>query len=333
MPSKAATDNDKKTTQSSAQEAAGKEGLVGYAAPSAQLKKAEQPLSETLSAYSDSQVQDPPAFATIQRQPHGDYADEPPDADGTYWDTDTTTDHDGTDVPDEVIAVMRNPGDGGTPSVNPPGWAWLKTKFGKLKGDWVRFHIINAQLGGPGNDASNLVPTTQALNLNGGWRGLEDNAKASATDDDDATDSTWTYVEVDLDYDDEYPSGIPESIDATWGYDDGDNWVQSGGAVHLAQANPDDDTGNHFLPAAQITQARLREFGCTPAEAHTLKGLIDQQWDSQDDFDQAVDEAEGDEEASAGWHNAFARMYVDEDEDFDGPYDVVVNNELLEDAD
>lgn len=323
--------DEKKTAQASAQALSGKDGTVAFASPALQRKMSEEPIAESLSSYAGAEAENIKPFTPatpVQRVPTGTYGGAPPPADGTYWDRDSMTDHDGENVPDGVTAVMRNPGYGGAPSVDPPGWDWLKTKFGKLKGSWVRFHIINAQLGGPGNNATNLVPTLHALNHNGGWRTLEDNAKESASDEDDEDDSNWTYVEVDIGYDDDYPSGIPATIDATWGYWDYDDgaWTQSGGNVHLAQNDPDDGGDDYFLPAAQITQARLRYFGCTVGEAQTLKGLIDQTWDDQDEFDNAVNEAEGDEEASGGWHDAFGRMHVDEDDDIDGPYGVLVNN-------
>lgn len=322
--------SEKKTTHASAQKVGGKEGTVAFASAAMQRKMTEPPLAEKLTDYNETAETHTKPFTPatpVQRVPGGQFADDPPNADGMYWDTVTRTNHNGSNVPEEITAVMRNPDYGGVPSVDPPGWAWLKTKFGKLKGTWVRFHIINAELGGPGNDTDNLVPTLHALNHNGGWRTLEDNAKDSATDEDDANDSTWTYVEVDLDYDDGYPAGIPSTIDAKWGYDDGNDWVQSGGNVHLAQNDPDDGDNNNYLPAAQITQGRLQEFGCSLFEAQVLKGLIDDQYDDQDEFEQYAAQEEADDRiGSDGWYAALNRMYVDEDDDIDGPYGLVVRN-------
>lgn len=324
--------SEKKTTHASAQEVGGKGGTVAFASAAMQRKMTEPPLAEKLTDYNETAETHTKPFTPatpVQRVPTGTYQNAPPGADGTYWDRDSTTDHDGENVPDGVTAVMRNPDYGGVPSVDPPGWAWLKTKFGRLKGTWVRFHIINAELGGPGNNATNLVPTLHALNHNGGWRTLEDNAKASASDDDE-DDSDWTYVEVDIDYDDDFPAGIPETIDATWGYwdDDSNAWTQSGGNVHLAQNDPDDGDNNNYLPAAQITLARLREFGCSNPEAQAMKALIDQTWDDQDDFEAAAAQEEQDDDriGQGGWYDALGRMYVDEDDDIDGPYGVVVRN-------
>ena len=258
----------------------------------------------------------------IQRVPDGNYSDDVPAHDGMEWDTFETCNHNGENVPERVIAVMKDPENGGTPSVNPPGWQWLRTKFGRLKGQWVRFHIINAQLGGPGNDTENLVPTRTALNLNGGWRNLEDRAKDSAIDDDQ-----WTYLEVDLEYDNDYPAGIPERIDANWGYDNGEFWVQGPGAAHLFQANPDDGDNNNYLPSGQVTQGMLRGLeNCTLAEAQILKGLIDNTYDDQEEFDEIVEDEEP-FEPSYGWFDTLGRIYVDEDDDLDGPYGIVVRVE------
>lgn len=326
--------SEKKTTHASAQGMSGKGGTVAFASAAMQRKMNESGAEEPLTAQTGSHnLQTEPfnpatAPGTVQRIPTGDYGDDYPPGDGMYWDTFESEDHNGANVPSEVVGVMRNPDDGGVPSVDPPGWDWLKTKFGKLKGTWVRFHIINAELGGPGDDTDNLVPTLHALNHNGGWRTLEDNAKESATDEDDENDSKWTYVEVELGYDDEYPAGIPATIDARWGNeDDNGDWVQSGGNVHLAQNDPDDGDNNNYLPAAQITQGRLQEFGCSLYEAQTLKGLIDAEYDDQDEFEEAAAAAENDEAiGSDGWYDALGRMYVDEDDDIDGPYGLVVRN-------
>ncbi|WP_207217834.1 MULTISPECIES: DUF4157 domain-containing protein [Sorangium] len=249
----------------------------------------------------------------IQRKPQGTYASATPTADGTHWDTKKTTAHNAATVPERVIAVMRNPSDGGTPSVDPPGWNWLKRKFGKLKGQWVRFHIINAKLGGPGNDRLNLVPTTQTLNLNAGWRGLEDAAKHSASN------GIWTYVDVHLTYDTTYPDGIPKTIKAERGEWSNNTWTSLGGTVTLQQADPNQAAGGDYLPATQITQGMLVAWGVPPTLARTAKELIDKQYADQDAFDEAWSEAELDE-----YSGAFNRMYVDEDDVAPGPYPVVV---------
>lgn len=255
--------------------------------------------------------------AVAQRVP----AKVPPNADGMKWDTFSSTDHNGAQVPEKIIGVMKSPDNGGTPSVDPPGWGWLKTKFGRLKGSWVRFHIINAELGGPGNDAENLVPTVTAVNLNGAWRRLEDDAKHSANVDDD-----WTYVEVDISYDDDYPAGIPADIDAEWGYHDGTQWAKVGNSVHLSQVNPDDDDNNNYLPAAQITLGWLQEKGLNRNQRAIMKQLIDATYNSQQAFENAVQTEEDQDETlcEGRWYTVLGKLYVDEDDDIPGPYGVVV---------
>ena len=207
--------------------------------------------------------QDSTPSKQIQRLPIGTYQNATPGGNGTHWDTSSTLTHAGYNngnvtVPSRIIAVMRNPGNGGVPSVDPPGWGWLKTKFGRLKGQWVRFHIINALLGGPGNNTLNLVPTTHATNHNTGWRNLEDAAKYSAS-----TQHKWTYVDVSLQYDNTFPAGVPNRIDANWGNWSSGGWVQQGTAGPLIQANPSLLAGGNYLPATQITMTMLRGWGLT----------------------------------------------------------------------
>ncbi|MDX6692886.1 MAG: non-specific endonuclease [Blastocatellia bacterium] len=300
--------------------------------PTLQLEEAiageeEEPLQEKLAPLQRKEM----AEAPLQLQPEGRYRNSTPASDGFKWDTAETTDDGGETVPEKLIAVMKNPGDGGVPSVDPPGWNWLRRKLGRLKGQWVRFHLINAQLGGPGNDTENLVPTTNALNQNGNWRRLEDAAKESALDDED-----WTYLEVNVGYDDDYPAGIPASINANWGYwkeadsdgseddmEDESEWVRVS-SVALAQANPDDDEEEvNYMFASQVTQGMLRGYGLSVQQAVAAKELIDDTWDDQNEFDEAWDDVE-DIPHNRFWAFAHGHMYVDEDEDIDGPYGVVV---------
>jgi hypothetical protein len=259
---------------------------------------------------------------TIQRVPTEDYSNE---EDGTYWENDATVVHNGETVPSNALAVMRNPGDGGTPSVDPPGWDWLKTKFGRLKGHWVRFHIINAQLGGPGGDTTNLVPTLSTLNQNANWRQLEEGAKSSAS-----TDQDWTYVEVDLNYDNEFPAGIPENITAEWGYLDGDDNWQTAGYANLNQLNPDDDDNNNYLQASQVTNGMLRGYGLTNQQAQAMRNLIDDTYEDQNDFEIELagngNHLVDDNLIVGNWYDVAGRFYVDEDDDIAGPYPVVVRN-------
>lgn len=259
----------------------------------------------------------------VQRVPIGTYQSSTPAKDGTRWDTDATATHNGATVPSHIIAVMRNPGYGGVPSVEPPGWNYLRGKFGRLKGQWVRFHIINAALGGPGNDAGNLVPTTHAVNHNTGWRDLEEDAKTSAS-----MNLDWTYVEVALTYDNTYPAGIPRRIDAEWGTWGVGGWGQQGTAGPLIQADPSLTAGGKYLPATQITTQMLKNWGLKKKDqAQWAKFLIDQTWKSQDDFDEAWagDDTSfpvGDilvEETDAQGH-----MYVEEEDGVPGPYPVIV---------
>lgn len=65
------------------------------------------------------------------------------------------------------------------------GWFWVH-QFGGTRpanGSWIRFHLLNEQLGGRGTSKLNLVPTTQATNQDARWTTRLDDV-ANATHDD-----------------------------------------------------------------------------------------------------------------------------------------------------
>lgn len=66
---------------------------------------------------------------------------------------------------------------GGRPSVDIAGRDWVVASG--VGGQWVRFHLINARLGGRGNETRNLVYTRQATNMSGAWRNFEEAAIAA----------------------------------------------------------------------------------------------------------------------------------------------------------
>ncbi len=255
----------------------------------------------------------------VQRRPSEDYTGE---QDGIYWEKRKMTNHNGESVPEKLRAVMKSPDDGGRPSVDPPGWDWLKKKFGRLKGKWARFHIVNAQLGGPGNKKMNLVPTSHAINHNGKWRSLEENAKTNANIKDE-----WTYLEANITYDGNYPAGIPSVINAEWGrMKPGGKWVL-GNHVRLDQGNPDDGEGFGYKKAAEITKRFFRDLGLNKTQMNLAYALTNEVYSSQNHFERELRRCERDMDDNLlnnKWWNAIGRLYVDEDDDFDGPYPVVV---------
>jgi len=255
----------------------------------------------------------------VQRLPSQDYTGK---ADGIYWEKSQQSNHNGEAVPGRLLAVMKSPNDGGKPSVDPPGWDWLKKKFGRLKGKWVRFHIINAQLGGPGNHTMNLVPTRHTVNHNANWRSLEENAKVNANMNDE-----WTYVDVSITYDGSYPAGIPSVIDAEWGKMKPDGKWVLGNHVRLDQGNPDDGEGFDYKTASEMTKSFFRDLGLNKAQTDIFYGLINNTYSDQEDFDDAVETQEGtmaEELLNSKWYDTLNRLYVDEDDDLDGPFPVVV---------
>jgi hypothetical protein len=91
---------------------------------------------------------------------------------------DYTSNADGTS--DVVDAQVRSISDGGAPSCTPEGWNDVLAKAAKVKGSWVRFHLLNQNLGGSGARTDNLVPTTVAANHNGTWKAMEQEAQGVA---------------------------------------------------------------------------------------------------------------------------------------------------------
>ncbi|HEY9422101.1 MAG TPA: hypothetical protein VIW92_11860, partial [Thermoanaerobaculia bacterium] len=255
----------------------------------------------------------------VQRLPSNNN-DPTGNADGIYWDRQDMVSVNGKNVPSRLTAVMKKPPDGGRPSVSPPGWDWLQTKVQKLKGNWVRFHIINQKLGGPGNRTWNLVPTSVAVN-NTFNREIEEPAKTSAN-----TNDHWTYVDVALQYDNGWPAPIPKKINAEWGDWDAatSRWVRRK-ALPSALDNTDitalGDTV--YRRGINIRMRDLQDRGVPSTErANFIDWLRDyyQADDDIDDFEREARRRFGDD-VDDGWLNA---IYLDEDSDHPGRYIPVV---------
>lgn len=148
--------------------------------------------------------------ATIQRLPSNNN-DPTGNADGLYRDRKTLIDYGGKQVPSRITYYMKNPRRGSPPMVDPPGWRWLRQHVDRLKGSWVRFHIINQLLGGRGDVTWNLVPAT-VINNRAYERNFERYVKNSAL-----TNDEWTYLDVQLTYDPNWNVPIPSRIDGEWG--------------------------------------------------------------------------------------------------------------------
>lgn len=142
---------------------------------------------------------------------------------------------------------------GGRPtkdSVEPLGWAWVKsnevrtTKSNKLR-FWVRFHLLNAELGGDGHNTAHLTPTDKSTNSQ--WDSdIEEPMKAKikgkgALDDPkgvplyyDARVTYWGRGDAPSTYDLSGSGGVdykdnitlfPKQIDAKWSAHEGSKWV------------------------------------------------------------------------------------------------------------
>ncbi|MFZ3018163.1 MAG: DUF4157 domain-containing protein [Gallionella sp.] len=294
--------------------------MGGRAAQLLKNRRGNAPHLATAAILSDSAVSGSRG-AIIQRMPSGAYAGSVPGANGMQWDTKNTVSHNNATVPARSIAVMKEPPNGGTPSVNPSGWSWLQGKLGKLKGQWVRFHIINAKLGGPGNDTENLVPTTVASNLNAGWRSVEDEAKESAS-----VTKTWTYLDVSLTYDNAFPAGIPKTISGDWGSWDGSKWVSKKASGTITQADPSGIANGGYLPGSQIPKGHLKNYGAPDQLKNEIAVLIGASYTDQDAFESAWETQfeMTDEKHGQALFSFQGRCYVDEDDNLPGPYIVLV---------
>ena len=75
------------------------------------------------------------------------------------------------------VAVFDNkiPFDGGVPATSVCGFNDLQAH------KWVRFHILNQYLGGPGDNTGNLIPTRQSDNKSTYWSNIETDMKAIAS--------------------------------------------------------------------------------------------------------------------------------------------------------
>lgn len=168
--------------------------------------------------------------AIVQRLPSNNN-DPTANADGLYEDRKKMITVNGQNVPRRITFYMKSPPRGTVPSVSPPGWTWLQSKVGRLKGRWVRFHIVNQELGGPGHEKWNLIPATTLVNCQY-LNQFEKAVKGSAI-----TNDEWTYIDVRLSYDQTWPAPIPNDIQAEWGVWDANTqqWQMRSNNVRLQQ--------------------------------------------------------------------------------------------------
>ncbi len=127
-------------------------------------------------------------------------------------------------------------------SASPDGWLWLQGQT-KIKGSWVRFHLINENIGGKGENA-NLVPTSQQVNLGSKWKKYETAVKKKY--DDAAGYWIWskTYVTPGGTG---YPAGWPSQITGYTEWYDGSNWQTSADLTTTLNLSAPDITGNGTL--------------------------------------------------------------------------------------
>jgi hypothetical protein len=235
------------------------------------------------------------------------------------------------------FTALLTPGHGnlltGAPTqlgTNPLGWGWIernevRTASGKLR-YWVRFHLLNANLGGKGNRERHLVPTTKTANAQ--WdRGIErpmTTALKAVPVYYDVKLTYWTRNDAPMSYVDQvtntdYRDNItlfPRSIEGNWQRFEQNQWVPqqrltvtvdqprgiSGDEVDLATQHNLKQTATlfhineqiltllqHKWPAGRGTPATYRDVR-TALEAWAMRGTTDRQ---VSDRLQAIYESEG----------------------------------------
>jgi hypothetical protein len=252
----------------------------------------------------------------IQRMPQN-IVDPTNRKDGLHWDKRDMTQAGltGTSVPSHVIGVMNEGGDGGAPSVSIPGWTWLQNKLGRVKGQWVRFHLINQLLGGPGYDSRNLVPASNSVNTNFN-NDIEEPAKYNAI-----KKQKWTYVEVSLVYNSNWVPAIPQTIQGEWGTWNAQKacWEQQDVKKYN---NPDITfygTGLNYIRGTGITQDQLAARGVPSKYLKDLQNwLRNYSRNSDNDFAFMRDaENEFGEDFNTDW---LSHVWLDEDDQTPGTY-------------
>lgn len=226
---------------------------------------------------------------------------------GVVTETKDSTSHNGETVPSHLTSLVHKPPSGSVPSISPPGWQWLRLHFGSLKGKYVRFHILNAELGGSGKDKSNLVPTTNFMNSNTAWRGVEDTAKELA-------DEGWAFLDVQIQYDDSYPAGIPRAIIGETGkWDDkSGSWESVAKTSAFSQVHPESAEGyGTYQPGGSFRQ-NMTHFAA-PADKRLAQELLAEHYADLDEVEEAFDAAEWSDSGKDIAYNLMNNCYLDED--------------------
>lgn len=153
--------------------------------------------------------------------------------------------------------VVSTGQDGGVPSVDPIGWPWLYKNVSKVKGNWVRFHMVNQYLGGPGHKTWNLVPTTNATNQDSDWRGLEEAAKGKNRK------GVPVFYDVEAYYTDSsaYPAGFPSRITGEYHYYSGGDWHKGDESVDMTISGPKAGTGGSMTVYPHELTAKYWQLG------------------------------------------------------------------------
>ena len=244
-------------------------------------------------------------------------------SDGLHSDKLATESVNGNIVPEHVISIAKNPEMGSKPSIAIPGWSWLQNHVGRLKGKWVRFHLINENLGGSGNDPMNLVPTSVAVN-NQYEREIEHEAKEIAKD-------QWTYIDVKMIYDAEAPAPIPKRFTASYG-----SWNPMESRWEVGESsilvNPDFQeiaSGLSYIRGSNITQTQLDARGVPSAHKKDFQQWLQEYRLTTENDDEGYLDDQFGRDAATEFGDYFdfdwiKEKWLDEDVEAPGQYQVVV---------
>jgi hypothetical protein len=200
---------------------------------------------------------------------------------------------------DELEAII-NPRDAeltgqGTVSVEPLGWWWIgyasnpkksRTGANLAHSGWVRFHLLNANLGGRGDQCTHLVPTTNKANSSGKWqKNFEEKAKKEVN----KNEILHYYVKVTEWHSppndgqnppplgDQYFHFFPKEIKAQYRIWNGQSWGVEN-KVDLTQNDglypPPREPGEQVIYYSNISESQLKIFGISSKTSIKLFNLL-----------------------------------------------------------